>query len=240
MTATPRFSFVLWDEGNTEPNLLFNALAYAVDALLQTSVKDKDLSTPPGSPALGDAYIVAGSPTGAWSGKATQIAVAITGGWMFYAPAAGFQSWVADEAVRYVFNGSAWAVDASSGLPDAPTDGVSYVRQDAAWEPAGGVPVNAQTGTSYTLAQADSGGAVELTNASSITVTVPSGLSEDFNCLVCQMGAGAITLVNGSGVTLRNANDPMPMKTRGQYASLAVRSTATADTLVVDGFPAAS
>jgi hypothetical protein len=240
MTATPRFSFVLWDEGNTEPNLLFNALAYAVDALLQTTVKDKDLSTPPGSPAVGDAYIVAASPTGAWSGKATQLAVAITGGWMFYAPTAGFQSWVADEATRYVFNGTSWAVDASSGLPDAPTDGLGYLRKDAAWAAAGGVPPNAQTGTTYTLLQSDNGGAVELANSSAITVTVPSGLSIDFNCLVVQMGSGTVTLVNGSGVVLENANDPMPMKTRGQYASLAVRSTATADTLVVDGFPAAS
>jgi hypothetical protein len=159
---------------------------------------------------------------------------------MFYAPTAGFQSWVADEATRYVFNGTSWAVDASSGLPDAPTDGVAYVRKDADWTAAGGVPANAETGTTYTVLQSDNGGAIEVTNSSAITITVPSGLSVDFNCLVVQMGSGTITIVNGSGVTLRNANDPMPMKTRGQYASLAIRSTAVADTFVVDGFPAAS
>ncbi len=33
------------------------------------SVKDRDLTTPPGSPASGDTYIPAATATGAWVGK---------------------------------------------------------------------------------------------------------------------------------------------------------------------------
>lgn len=39
------------------------------------SVKDRDLSTPPASPATGDTYIVAATATDAWSGKSGRVAV---------------------------------------------------------------------------------------------------------------------------------------------------------------------
>ena len=39
-----------------------------LDTLVQLSVLDRDLATPPGSPSAGDRYLVATSPTGAWSG----------------------------------------------------------------------------------------------------------------------------------------------------------------------------
>ncbi|WP_420902130.1 DUF2793 domain-containing protein [Pseudomonas nitroreducens] len=42
--------------------------------MVQLCIVDKDLSTPPGSPADEAAYIVGASPTGAWSGKSTQVA----------------------------------------------------------------------------------------------------------------------------------------------------------------------
>lgn len=70
-----------------------------IDALLQCGVIDRDLSTPPGSPANGDSYIVGASPTGAWSSKANQIAVwnTVNAAWAFYAPKEGWRCFVKDE-----------------------------------------------------------------------------------------------------------------------------------------------
>jgi hypothetical protein len=94
-----------------------NANLRALDALVQARVADKDLTTPPGSPAAGDTYIVAASPTGAWSGQAGKIAryqapiapdTLPVAGWEFFTPKAGWRVWVADEAKPYRYTGSAW------------------------------------------------------------------------------------------------------------------------------------
>lgn len=55
----------------------------------QASVLRADLSAPPGSPSGGDRYVVAASPTGAWSGHAKAIAVYGGGAWTFITPTKG-------------------------------------------------------------------------------------------------------------------------------------------------------
>lgn len=47
------------------------------------AVLDNTIATPPGSPALGDAYLVAAGATGAWAGKSNFIAVKTARGWEF-------------------------------------------------------------------------------------------------------------------------------------------------------------
>lgn len=82
-------------------------------------VVDKDLTAPPGSCADGAAYIVAASPTGAWSGKAKYIAIAVgtnaASGWYFRAPEEGMFAWVQDEDLVYRYTGSAWVAYTPSG-----------------------------------------------------------------------------------------------------------------------------
>lgn len=80
------------------------------DTLTQARVKDKDLTAPPGSPTDGDAYIVAASPTGAWSGKAGQIARWWAGGtaWEFRPARQGWRVHVEDEAIDYRYESGAW------------------------------------------------------------------------------------------------------------------------------------
>jgi len=92
------------------------------------SVKDKDLSAPPGSPAAGDAYIVAASATGAWAGKDGQIAVYDGAAWAFGVPRAGWLANVEDEDVLYKRGASAWAAaSAGSSTPTTqPYDMVAY------------------------------------------------------------------------------------------------------------------
>lgn len=74
--------------------------------------------------------------------------------------------------------------------------------------------VNAQTGTTYTLLTTDNGKVVTCSNASAITVTVPSGLGAGFNCMVIQKGAGQVTF-SASGVTINNRQGHT--KTAGQH-----------------------
>lgn len=74
----------------------------------QESVIDKDLATPPGSPATGDRYIVATGGTGAWVGKDGQIAEWDGSAWVFAIPNEGFTTRVMDENLLYIHDGTAW------------------------------------------------------------------------------------------------------------------------------------
>ena len=78
---------------------------------------------------------------------------------------------------------------------------------------------NAQTGTTYTLALTDVAKVVSLTNAASITLTIPTNATVAFptgtQILLYQGGAGQVT-VSGAGVTIRAQGSKT--KISGQYA----------------------
>ena len=79
---------------------------------------DRDLTAPPASPADGDCYLVAASPTGAWAGKGGQIAFRMSTAWEFIAPRPGFRAYVHDEGIHIAFNGLSWSeIGGESGDP---------------------------------------------------------------------------------------------------------------------------
>lgn len=98
------------------------------------------------------------------------------------------------------------------------------------------IPVRPQTGTSYTLTFLDAYTTVPLINASSITLTVPPESAVAFPVgtfvEIHQGGAGPVTLVGGSGVTLNSRGGSLV--TAGQHAVIGIRKTAS-NTWVVAG-----
>ena len=74
----------------------------------QESVADRDLTAPPGSPALGDRYIVAAGGSGAWSGLDGHIVQYNGTSWTDIAPTEGAVTLVEDEDILVGYNGSAW------------------------------------------------------------------------------------------------------------------------------------
>lgn len=77
------------------------------------SVKDRDLSTPPGSPSAGDCYIVGPSPTGGWAGQVNSVAVWSGAAWVFGVPRAGWTAYIEDEEVLSVYK-SSWSAGVSA------------------------------------------------------------------------------------------------------------------------------
>ncbi len=78
----------------------------------QESVIDKDLNDPPAVPTTGDRYIVswpAASATGDWTGHDNEIAEWDGSAWQFTSVIEGMATWIEDEDVQYVWNGSSWA-----------------------------------------------------------------------------------------------------------------------------------
>lgn len=93
----------------SQKHVTHNEALAALDTLVQLSVADKDLTSPPGSPSVGDAYIVASVATGDWTSKEGNIAVYDGYGWVFHVPNAGWLCWVEDESDAYRYSGLSWA-----------------------------------------------------------------------------------------------------------------------------------
>lgn len=114
MATTTHLALTLVDQAQAQKEVTVNAALSRIDAILNTGAIDKDLATPPGSPAEGDVYIVAASPTGAWSGQAGAVAY-YNQSWKFIAPNEGMTLWVKDEDIHYSYNGAAWAASVGGG-----------------------------------------------------------------------------------------------------------------------------
>lgn len=92
-------------------------------------------------------------------------------------------------------------------------------------------PINAQTGTTYTLVASDAGKIVTCTNASAITVTVPaSTFSAGQSVIIGQGGAGQVTLTAGSGMTLHTTPT---LKTKAQYSRIAAMFDSASEGTVI-------
>lgn len=105
---TPRFALPYIVQGQAQKEVTHNDALVRLDALVDLYILDRDLSAPPGSPADGDAYIVAASPSGAWAGQAGKLAYLVDGAWRFYVPIKGLMAYVADEQTIIVFTAGAW------------------------------------------------------------------------------------------------------------------------------------
>jgi hypothetical protein len=81
-----------------------------LDFLVQCSVINRSTATPPTGMADGDAYLIAASPTGAWTGHAGKLARWSTklGSWEIFTPKAGWRAYVVAETVNLTYNGTSW------------------------------------------------------------------------------------------------------------------------------------
>lgn len=109
--ATPNTGIPYVPEGTQDPAAGLNLALNVVDALLQTTVIDMDLTAPPGSPSDGDLHIVAAGATGDWAGQDDNLARYVAEGdfWQFFE--AGAQVRIvfnSDDGGLYVWHAAAW------------------------------------------------------------------------------------------------------------------------------------
>jgi hypothetical protein len=87
--------------------------------------------------------------------------------------------------------------------------------------------INAQTGTTYTPVLADNGKLITLSNASAITVTIPTNASVAYptgaQINIQQIGAGQVSVVGDTGVTVTGTGTSL----RLQYSAATLVKTGT-------------
>jgi hypothetical protein len=125
---------------------------------------------------------------------------------------------------------AASAVAITGGTIDGTTIGATTPAAIQGYRPA-----DAQTGTTYTLVLADDGKIVTLSNASAITLTIPTNASVAFpvgaEVDLAQLGAGQVTVAAAGGVTLNSYQSKVAIA--GQYAAATLKKTATDTWLLV-------
>jgi hypothetical protein len=92
----------------------------SLDALVMLSVIDRDLSSPPVSPAEGDRYIVKSPGSGDPAWISNHVVVFIDGGWRGLAPKVGWTCYLQDEGALIAWDGAAWvpALDLLGGMTE--------------------------------------------------------------------------------------------------------------------------
>jgi hypothetical protein len=165
--------------------------------------------------------------TGGITASSIKLTSGATNGYILTSSADGTASWAA--SASSISGGTTNALpkysSATAITPSAISDDGTTVSLASTRTLTGAnAAVNAQTGTSYSLVQGDNGRVITMNNASAITLTIPSGLTAGFNCMIVQYGAGTVTIA-GSGVTVVNRSNYT--KTGGQYAIVTIVSPVT-------------
>lgn len=114
MDETPNLKLPYLIAAQAQKHVTHNEALRALDALVQLSVLDRDVTEPPAAPADGERYIIAANATGAWAGHDSEIAAFQDNAWVLYPPQPGWRAFVQDEEKLLTWNGSQWS-DVSGG-----------------------------------------------------------------------------------------------------------------------------
>lgn len=177
------FPFAVWLAGTNQNSIPANDNALRNEVLAKAALSVLDAE--PSESIDGDLHIVGA----AWGGFASDdVVIYRSGTWYGFAP---FDGWLK----RLNETGELLCFEDSSG----------WVAQISGGD-NGLVGVNTQSGTTYTLASADSGLVVRTTNSAEVTITVPVNTSDAIpigaTIAIRQAGSGQIVLVADSDVII--------------------------------------
>ncbi|MEL7340593.1 MAG: right-handed parallel beta-helix repeat-containing protein, partial [Bacteroidota bacterium] len=172
------------------------------------------LATPPGSPSLGDRYLVPPGATGAWAGQDGNLTEWDGTAWQFFPPQTGWQIWVIDETAAFFWSGSAWVGIEENQLFDAVVSvaGSGFTSLTSALA-AGNKSIFVKSGTYIETSSAivesgvrifgeDTGGGVTLQFTSANGVVLSAGDNFESGGTI-SVATNSVT-VTGAGTTFTN------------------------------------
>jgi hypothetical protein len=133
----------------------------------------------------------------------------------------------------WTWTGSNWELKAIS-IPAGSITTTELADRSIGSAKLTGLTINAQTGTTYTLALSDAHDLVTLSNVSAITLTVPTNAVVGFTIgdqvNLVQLGTGQVT-IGGAGVTIRSQGSKL--KLNGQYSGATLVKLGTDEWILI-------
>ena len=115
--TTPNLALPLLAAAQAQKHVTVNEALALLDGLVQLTVIDRDLASPPASPTEGERYIVSTGATGTWAGWDGDVVLFSGGAWLRLAPQEGWRVWIEDEGALVVRIGGTWlTLDAALSL----------------------------------------------------------------------------------------------------------------------------
>ena len=110
MATTTHLALPLLAAAQAQKHVTHNEAVQRLDGIVQLAVKDRDLTSPPGTPSDGDRYIPASGASGDWQDWDLNIAWYVDGVWTKLVPRGGWIAFVEDEGLVIVHDGSKWVM----------------------------------------------------------------------------------------------------------------------------------
>lgn len=176
----------------------WNEALLQLDAFVDLYLLGQFVDTPPSSPADGDAYLIGGAPTGAWSGYAYKIASCLDGAWRFCTPFNGLRACVAETGRFIFYKDGAW-IDALSLPGGGIIDGSGRLGIGTA-SPAGNMEITSANGNVAAYIAAYGSNPAFIMRTAGGTSASPSAVTSGNS-----LGAIVFQGHNGSAFTTRKA-----------------------------------
>jgi len=151
MSGTPRLGLTFLSAGQAQKEFTVNEAFQTLDVLVSGAVEEGPRAAPPSSPALGAAYVVDPSPSGAWAGKPQSVAAFTSGGWRFVSPVEGMVLYVKSTGTFATYRLGGWELGQVRGSRLL-VDGAQVVglRQGPIGSPAGGSTIDGEARAAIT------------------------------------------------------------------------------------------
>ena len=145
MNLTQRLGLAMLFSGQAAKETTVNESLQALDTIVAAAVEDEPQDAPPATPVVGKCYLIGGSPTGDWSGKAGHLAAFTANGWRFISPFEGLSATINSSGLTAVFRSGAWEIGVAR-VASLRVDGQQVVgsRSAAISGPSGGTTVDTQ------------------------------------------------------------------------------------------------
>ncbi|WP_299846487.1 DUF2793 domain-containing protein [uncultured Roseovarius sp.] len=112
----PNLDLPILAPSQAQKHVTHNEALRILDAITQLTILSDSFDTPQSDPSEGDRYLVAAGGQNEWAGQDGKIASYEQGTWLFYAPKAGWRTFVIDSALLKAFDGVDWQVVGGSLL----------------------------------------------------------------------------------------------------------------------------